>query len=393
MYEVQADIAKWLDGGDDVALAQIMQAFGSSPRKPGSVMAYAEAGGLSGSVSGGCVEGAVIDSMLDCLASGARRTETFHASFTDEAEFEEVGLACGGGMEILVSKLQPRLFACEREELRLGNEYVRVSGIDVEADFLLTRRAGMVEGLSCLELGKWFLCMPESVQEQEKWYIEVAKAVVEQLEKSSCMSDQKKLQSAGTGKVACGEHLFFYHKVMPKPKLICIGGVHISVHLTQMAKMLGYHTVVIDPRSVFSTEERFHFVDELWREWPQKAFGHLTLDGATAVCVLTHDPKIDVPALAAAIHSPAFYIGCLGRTTTQLDRWQALREEGFTDEEIRRVHGPIGLELGGREPAEIALAIMAEITMAKAGGSLPTRRMPESAQAGAAERQAGQSGC
>ena len=386
MYEVQIDIARWLDEGCDVALAQIMQAFGSSPRKPGSVMAYAEAGGLSGSVSGGCVEGAVVDSMLDCLTSGKRRIEMFHASFTDESEFEEVGLACGGGMEVLVSRLQPALFAREREELQLGNEYVRVSGIDVEADLLLTRRAEATEGLVCLHVGKWMLCMQEKDLPRKEQYTAVAEEVLRQLDRGGCIRDHREIVSVGTGKVTCGEHAYFYHRVMPKPKLICVGGVHISVHLTQMAKMLGYRTIVIDPRSVFSTEERFPYVDEIWREWPQKAFAYLTVDGATAICVLTHDPKIDVPALSIAIESPAFYVGCLGRTTTQLDRWQALQEEGFTDEQIMRVHGPIGLQLGGREPAEIALAIMAEIAMARAGGTLPTRRMPESARIGAAER-------
>ena len=386
MYEVQSDIVKWLDEGIDVALAQIMQAFGSSPRKPGSVMAADVNGRLSGSVSGGCVEGAVIDSMLDCLESGQRRVETFHASFTDEAEFEEVGLACGGGMEVLVSQLKPLLFEIEREDLRCGNEYVRVSGIEEEMDFILTRRAWEKAGLHCQQEGAWFLCFLEAECSRQELYRETAASISGQLDRNSCLSDDKAVISQGTGKIECAGHAFFYHRVLPKPKLICVGGVHISVHLTQLAKILGYQTIVIDPRGVFSTEERFPGVDELLREWPQKAFGHLVVDSATAICVLTHDPKIDVPALTRALNSPAFYVGCLGRTTTQLDRYQALLEEGFTDDEIRRIHGPIGLNLGGREPAEIALAIMAEITMVRAGGTLPSRNMTESAKIGAAER-------
>ena len=180
---------------------------------------------------------------------------------------------------------------------------------------------------------------------------------------------------------------WFYHRVLPKPKLICIGGVHIAVHLTKMAKELGYQTIVIDPRGAFASEERLPYVDVIRKEWPQKAFATLAIDEMTAVCALSHDPKFDVPALATALKSPAFYIGCLGRVTTQWDRCQQLMEEGITEEELTRIHGPIGLNLGGREPVEVALSILSEITMVRYGGSLPARNMWESGQRGKRERE------
>ena len=154
-----------------------------------------------------------------------------------------------------------------------------------------------------------------------------------------------------------------------------------------MAKELRYRTIVIDPRGVFSTEERFPFVDELWKEWPQQALKHVVLDSSTALCALSHDPKFDVPAMAQALRSQAFYIGCLGRTTTQLERYQELKAEGFTEEDLAKIHGPVGLNLGGREPAEIALSILSEITMVRYGGNLPSRSMVESAGKGAAEKE------
>ena len=179
---------------------------------------------------------------------------------------------------------------------------------------------------------------------------------------------------------------FFFARANPQPQLVCVGSVHISIHLTRMAKMLGYRTVVVDPRGAFATEERFPFVDELVHAWPQEAFKTLRLTSSTALCALTHDPKIDVPALAAALDSPAFYIGSLGRYTTQLSRYRQLVCEGYGDEAIGRVYGPIGLDLKGREPAEIALSVMAEITAVRHGGAFPMSMMLASARRAEAER-------
>jgi xanthine dehydrogenase accessory factor len=151
----------------------------------------------------------------------------------------------------------------------------------------------------------------------------------------------------------------------PPPTLIMIGGVHISVVLTTLANDLGYHTIVIDPRSAFGTQGRFSHADQLMSIWPQDAFSDLTINSSTAIAMLTHDPKIDDPALHAALESDAFYIGALGSKRSQENRRHRLRDAGYSEDQLTRIHGPIGLPLGGRNPDEIALAIMAQIVAAR----------------------------
>jgi len=146
---------------------------------------------------------------------------------------------------------------------------------------------------------------------------------------------------------------------------VIVGGVHIAVELVSIANILGYHTVVIDPRKKFGSHERFPHADELIQSWPEQAFEQVQIDASTAVAMLTHDPKIDDPALMIALPSAAFYVGALGSTKTQAKRRERLLEAGVTEEQLARLHGPIGLNLGGRFPAEVALAIMAEIVQAR----------------------------
>lgn len=395
MQEVQNDIERWFRKGLTVALAQVVYTQGPSPRKPGSVMAVASDGSLSGSVSGGCLEGSVVQAALRCLKEGGRCIESYRTSADGVLE---AGLACGSSMEVVISMLPAPLFCAEREEANKGNGYVRVTWMEAEdgavasdLDFLMVRGEVCGEGLACADeaSGKWRLVFCKQQEPYEGVMREAAGRIAQRLEEqgNSCGISAAGPQAALRQEVTVRGYRFFFHYVKPKPKLVCIGGVHIAVHLTRMAKELGYRTVVIDPRGVFSAEERFPFADELWKEWPQQALKHVVLDSSTALCALSHDPKFDVPAMAQALRSQAFYIGCLGRTTTQLERYEELKAEGFTEEELARVYGPVGLNLGGREPAEIALSILSEITMARYGGNLPSRSMAESARKGAAEKE------
>jgi xanthine dehydrogenase accessory factor len=153
----------------------------------------------------------------------------------------------------------------------------------------------------------------------------------------------------------------FLEVVLPPPTLIAVGGVHITIALMALAKTLGYRTVVVDPRSAFGNEVRFPHVDQLIQAWPQEAFQQIPLTRSTAVAMLTHDPKLDDPALQIALPSQAFYVGALGSKTTQAKRRQRLLDEGLTEEQLNRLHGPIGLEIGAGTPEEIAMSIMAEI--------------------------------
>jgi xanthine dehydrogenase accessory factor len=158
-----------------------------------------------------------------------------------------------------------------------------------------------------------------------------------------------------------------------RPRLVIFGGVHIAVALVPLAKMLGYYTVVADGRQAFLAKERFPEADELLLAWPEEAFRQVGLDSATYVCLLSHDPKFDEPAMELALRSPAAYIGAIGSRKTQTARRERLRAQGFREDDLARVHGPIGLDLGGRSPAETALAIMAEMTAVRYGRGVGVR--------------------
>jgi xanthine dehydrogenase accessory factor len=157
----------------------------------------------------------------------------------------------------------------------------------------------------------------------------------------------------------------FIDVLLPPPTLVMVGGVHIAITLATLAKSLGYRTIVIDPRQAFGTTERFPHVDQLIRAWPEEAFAQVKLNESTAVAILTHDPKIDDPALQSILRSPVFYIGALGSRKTHGKRLERLREAGFEPAELARIHAPIGLEIDAQTPEEIALAVMAQIVKVK----------------------------
>lgn len=389
MREIRSDVTRWFAEGKKVALAQVAKTWGSSPRVPGSVMAVSETGGIAGSVSGGCIEGAVVQVALGCLRDGAGSLEEFHAS-TRRAQ--EVGLSCGGSIDVLVAPLDPALFAFESALIDADCTYLRLSAVSGAAvpagsSFLV---AGMEDAETAIERlstqgvsyavelvdvpGGLACCavVPRGSFDSEGALDSVLGAA------EAALAHRR---SEDTGNVEDGRVDWFFSRRRSQPQLVCIGGVHVSIHLCRMAKTLGYRTVVVDPRGVFATSERFPFVDELVHEWPQRAFERIPLTPETALCALTHDPKIDVPALARALDSRAFYVGSLGRASTQLSRYRQLRGLGYADEAVARVFGPIGLDLRGREPAEIALSIMAEITAVRHGGRFPMSTMLASARA------------
>jgi xanthine dehydrogenase accessory factor len=175
------------------------------------------------------------------------------------------------------------------------------------------------------------------------------------------------LQSGQPSRVADGPWELFVDVLPPLPTLVVVGGVHIATALVALARTLGYRTVVVDPRPAFANRERFPHADRIEAAWPDEALARLDLTPSTAVAVLTHDPKLDDPALRAALPSAAFYVGALGSRRTQEKRRERLREAGLTDEQLRRLKAPIGLDLGGRSPEEIALAVMAEVVASRHG--------------------------
>jgi xanthine dehydrogenase accessory factor len=344
MKEVLSDIDRWrAEGNTPIALATVIETWGSAPRKVGAKMAVRPDGAMVGSVSGGCVEGAVVEAATETLADG--RPQLLEFGVADETAWE-VGLACGGQIKVWVEPLDTAVYPFIRQ--LIGNEQ---AGACVT---ILIGRAGLVgrkivfdgDGRSAGSLGS------EELDE-------AARAVAQQSNHSRRVqltvdSEQLPVDSLEA----------FVDVYRPAPTLVMVGGVHIAVALTSIAKTLGYQTIVVDPRRAFGSQARFPHVDQLIQAWPEKAFAEIKLTGDTAVALLTHDPKIDDPALHIVLKSSAFYVGALGSNKTHNKRKQRLSDHGFGAAVIDRIHGPIGLDIGADNPEEIALAVMAEIVKA-----------------------------
>lgn len=285
-------------------------------------MAISDNGQIVGSVSGGCVEGAVIQASTEVLKSG--KPQRLHFGVADETAWD-VGLACGGKIDIFLQQADPQVINPLLD--RIKNE---------QRSTLLTTVGGSGEGTSELrdENG--------------------AKIAGEPVGTAAAINDKPTLVSEKDGEV-------FVNPLLSSPTLVMIGGVHIAVALAKLAKTLNFHTIIIDPRKAFGTPERFAHSDQLLQAWPNAAFAQVKLNASTAVASLSHDPKIDDPALIAALASNAFYVGALGSTRTAALRRERLLAAGVSAESLARLHAPIGLEINAKTPEEIALAIMADV--------------------------------
>jgi len=344
MRDILDEVERWRQSGERVAIATVIQTWGSAPRPAGSAMALTAGGKIAGSVSGGCVEAAVVESGLRCLSTG--RPERLRFGVTDETAWS-VGLACGGTIEVFVEPVRGETFDTVRTAIRDGQPAAVATVIGgAEATFgrrLVVSDDGTVTG----SLGEG-----------------LDTAVAGQAREALAAGAPKRLEPTPER-----EAEIFIDVLQPPPRLIVVGGVHIAIPLVAIAKTLGYRTIVVDPREAFGSAERFPDVDRLVSGWPDRALGEIGIDASTAVAVLTHDPKLDDPALAAALRSKAFYVGALGSRRTQEKRRQRLLEAGLDEGALSRLHAPIGLPIGGRSPGEIALSIMAQIVATRNKGA------------------------
>ena len=341
MRDLLHDYDRLTAAGDRPGRAVVTSVWGSAPRPEGSSMLATTAGVMAGSVSGGCVEGATAAEIAAAIERGSARLVTFGVS--DEKAWE-VGLACGGTIKVLVQPAVPaEVLAAARGP---GGEVVatRVDGTEAGRTARVYED-GRVEGL-----------LARSVEPGA-----LAAAALEAL--------RRERSTTAALPTPAGPAEIFLEVYPRRPRLVIFGGVHIATALVPLARLLGYRTIVADGRQAFLTRERFPDADELILAWPEEAFGQIGLDAGCYVCILSHDPKFDEPALRLALRSSAAYIGAIGSKKTQIKRREWLRSEGFGDADIARVHGPIGLDLGGRDPAETALAILAEMTAARYGGT------------------------
>jgi xanthine dehydrogenase accessory factor len=331
--EIVADLKRWLAVGEQIALATVVWAEGSSPRPPGSHMAVTSSGQMTGSVSGGCVEGAVFEEAQAVLAGGSPKRLRY--GVVDETGWQ-VGLACGGTIEVYVEPLvdvhRRLLTALEAEETVALATYL--DGGPRRGDHLLAWPDGRMEGDRSLAPALTAL-LPGPAAELQR---------------------------------LAGKDVFL-QVFAPPPTLVIVGAVHVAVPLVSLAQTLGFRARVVDARRAFATRGRFPTADELIVAWPQDALEAEKLGPQHHVVILSHDPKFDLPALQIALRSQAAYVGLIGSRVTQAKRKAALREAGFSETELARIHGPVGLDLGGRKPAEMALAILAEIVAARHGRS------------------------
>lgn len=310
MREVLDELEQWTREGEEIALATVVETWGSSPRPLGSKMVVTRSGKMAGSVSNGCIEGAVFEEAQKVLKSGKPKLAAFGVA--DEVAFE-VGLACGGHIEVFVQPLAP----VHRRLIEM-----------LERNEAATLRTNLVTGEADLTAG-----------------------------------------SQAGSELARREGDVFVEPLRRPAHLVIVGAIHIAIPLHRLAKLMGYRVTVVDARSKFATKERFPEADELIVSWPDEALSKLTLDRSTYVVILTHDPKFDLPALRSVLGKEVGYIGAIGSRKTNQNRFDALRAEGFSDEQLSRVHGPVGLDLGGRGAEETALGILAEITAVRFGGS------------------------
>jgi len=331
--------------------AVVVSIWGSAPRPEGSSLIAAADGRFAGSVSGGCVETTAVQEIRAVLADGVPRVVSY--GVTNERAWE-VGLACGGTIRVWVEPTVPEL-ALKAARAQEGSVVVTVMGSGSGSDRPDVALAG--HSIRILEDGS------SDGSAANQWLGAAAgPAALAALER----------ERTTTAVIAApsGEAVEVLLEVYPRrPRLLIFGATLVAQAMVPMAKALGYFTCVADGREAFLVPERFPGADRLLRAWPEEAFREMGLDRGTCVCVLSHDPKFDEPALDIALRSPARYVGAIGSRQTQAGRRERLRKAGFSEAEVARLHGPIGLDLGGRSAAETALAILAEMTMTRYGAA------------------------
>jgi xanthine dehydrogenase accessory factor len=338
MRDILSDLDNWRAENKSIALATVIQTWGSSPRGVGAKMALTPDGGITGSVSGGCVEGAVFEEGVGVLKSN--RPKLLHFGVADETAWE-VGLACGGSIDIFVEPLDTELFSSLHTVL-----------VEERPAVLVTVVRGPDEVLG----GK--ILVEDNGKIIESFHNTLDEVPLNLVKETLAQGESRR-------SMLTEEIEVFMEVILPPPTLIAVGGVHITIALMALAKTLGYHTVVIDPRDAFGNEKRFPDVDQLIPLWPDEAFQQIPITGSTAIAMLTHDPKLDDISLKIALPSSAFYVGALGSNTTQAKRRKRLLDDGLTEKQLNRLHGPIGLEIDASTPEEIAMSIMAEIVAAR----------------------------
>ncbi|WP_423834193.1 XdhC family protein [Streptomyces manipurensis] len=356
MLDIAEELDRWVQQGRDFAVATVVAVGGSAPRQPGAALAVDGEGTAIGSVSGGCVEGAVYELCRQALEDGETVAERF--GYSDDDAFA-VGLTCGGIIDILVTPVpvgsparavfEAALAAASRGEAA-ALARVAEGPAELMGRAVLVRTEGPFEG----GLG--------GHPELDRTIAAEARALLD--------AGRTGVLEIGADGRLCGEPLkVLVESSVPPPRMIVFGAIDFASALVRIGKFLGYRVTVCDARPVFATKNRFPEADEIVVDWPHRYLESTEVDGRTVLCVLTHDAKFDVPLLELALRLPVAYVGAMGSRRTHEDRNARLREVGVTELELARLRSPIGLDLGARSPEETALSIAAEIVANRRGGT------------------------
>ncbi|WP_405680580.1 XdhC family protein [Streptomyces sp. NBC_01238] len=356
MLDIAEELNRWVEQGRDFAVATVVAVGGSAPRQPGAALAVDRDGTAIGSVSGGCVEGAVYELCGQALDDGSTVRERF--GYSDEDAFA-VGLTCGGVIDILVTPVRADDPA----------RTVFAAALAAAARGAAAAVARITDGPAEL-LGRPLLVHPDGSYEG-------GLGGHPELDRTAAADARAMLDAGRTGSVTigadgsrCGQPLtLLVESSVPPPRMIVFGAIDFASALVRAGKFLGYHVTLCDARPVFATKARFPEADELVVDWPHRYLAATEVDARTVLCVLTHDAKFDVPLLELGLRLPVAYVGAMGSRRTHLERNDRLREVGVTELELARLHSPIGLDLGARTPEETALSIAAEIVADRRGGS------------------------
>ena len=361
MRDILDTITKWWDSGETFGLATVVRTFRSAPREPGAALAVSDSGEVVGSVSGGCVEGAVYELAREVCETGQAVLQTYGVSDDDALS---VGLTCGGILHIFVEPVDAAGFP------ELGGVAAGIAAGEPVAVATVIEGPGRVGARRVI----WAAAEPGAAA---RVGAAGTLGAGDRLDQAVDDDVRGMLAQGLTGVRRYGAHgerrgddlAVFVHSFAPPPRMLVFGAIDFAAAVARAGKFLGYRVTVCDARPIFATPARFPEADEVVVDWPHRYLARTPVDERTVICVLTHDPKFDVPLLEVALRTPAGYIGAMGSRRTHEDRLARLREAGLSAAELARLRSPIGLDLGARTPEETAVSVAAELIQLRWGGS------------------------
>jgi xanthine dehydrogenase accessory factor len=351
--EELSTLRRWQADGARIAVASVVATSQSAPRQPGAALGVHPDGRVQGSVSGGCVEGAVVEVATEVLAGG--RPQRVRYGISDDEAFA-VGLTCGGTIEVFVR-------AIDRDVLDLAGLGDRVDRDESVATATVVEHPDAPDAV-----GRTLVVTDETIEGSTgSEYLD--RAVVESARGMLAQGATGLRHFGPRGERRRDDVAVFIESFAPRPRMLVFGAIDFASAVASIGRFLGYHVTVCDARERFATSARFPDADEVVVDWPHRYLQATEVDARTVICVLTHDPKFDVPVLQVALTTPAAYVGVMGSRRTHEDRLARLREVGVDEVALARLRSPIGLDLGARTPQETAVSIAAEIVLLHHGGS------------------------